>query len=107
MSEPGKFTAQVLPGFSPPGDLPDFNPETREIWSRNYISRWMTGEINADPRVVGPNRTPLQQFFNGTVTPFDNSKQIPVTWNAFPKLVCAHSALHDMLICHAGQRQIQ
>lgn len=78
----------TLPAFSPPANLDDLTPENREIWSQNYISYWMTGEINADPKVVSPNRTKLSQFFNGTVTPYDTT-QTPavVSWNAFPKLV--------------------
>jgi hypothetical protein len=79
----------VLPAHSPPGNLPDMSPEVRAMWSKDYISHWMNGEIDADQTVVIPGRTKLKQFFNGTVTPFDQSQTpVDVTWNGFPNLVC-------------------
>ncbi|KAI9655094.1 MAG: hypothetical protein M1821_005577 [Bathelium mastoideum] len=82
------FRTEILPGFSPPGNLDDFTPETRKTWSEQYISYWMNGEITADPNVVSKGRTELKQYFNGTITPFDTT-QTPTTatWNAFPNLV--------------------
>jgi hypothetical protein len=81
---------QTLPDFSPPGDLKEFNAETAKFWSDKCISYWMTGEITADPNVVTAGRTPLKQFFNGTVTAFEQSQQpTAITWDAFPKLVRA------------------
>ncbi|RMZ68436.1 hypothetical protein GMOD_00008138 [Pyrenophora seminiperda CCB06] len=81
-------TTLTLPAFSSPGDLKEFNAETAKFWSDKCISYWMTGEITADPNVVS-GRTPLQQFFNGTVTAYDQSQQpTAITWDAFPKLVC-------------------
>lgn len=73
--------------FSPPGNLPELTKEHRELWSKNYISYWIDGEISADQQVA-PGRTPLYQFFNGTKTPYDRSKgPAIVTWPAFPKKV--------------------
>jgi hypothetical protein len=78
----------TLPDFSPPANLPEFSADTRKIWSSDYISYWMTGEINADGNVVGPGRTKLKQYFNGTATAYDTQQSgQAVTWNAFPKLV--------------------
>ena len=80
---------RVLPEFHPPANLDDMTPEVQKIWSEKYISYWMTGEIEADEHVTVPGRTPLAQYFNGTVTAFDQSQKVtPVTWNAFPNLVC-------------------
>lgn len=79
----------TLPDYDPPGNLPDMNPQTRKVWSQQ-IKGWMDDEINPDPqerKVTG--RTPLKQYFDGTVTAFDRSQQpVTVPWNAFPKLVC-------------------
>lgn len=81
-SEPSK-----LPQFSPPGNLGDLNDHHKTLWSKNYISYWIDGEISADPKVA-PDRKPLEQFFNGTKTPFDrNAKPATITWTAFPKKV--------------------
>jgi hypothetical protein len=48
----------------------------------------MTGEIDANPKVVSPNWTKLSQFFNGTITAYDTT-QTPavVSWTALRKLV--------------------
>ncbi|GME26684.1 putative alpha-galactosidase B [Neofusicoccum parvum] len=82
------FKAETLPYFSPPGNLSELTEENRELWSKQFISYWMDGEISADPSIVSPGRTPLSQFFNGTVDPFDTTQRPQaVTWNAFPKLV--------------------
>lgn len=89
-----KFSTETLPAFNPPGNLPDFDQATRALWSSNYISYWMTAEINADPAVVSRNRTKLQQFFNGTIVPFDNTQPTAATWSAFPKLVWQLFAYH-------------
>ncbi|KAE8399527.1 hypothetical protein BDV37DRAFT_287549 [Aspergillus pseudonomiae] len=72
----------------PPGNLSDLTGDNKDKWSKDYISHWMQGEIKADPRVVGAGRTPLTQFFDGTVTPFNQQdKPLPVEWNAFPNLI--------------------
>lgn len=78
----------VLPRHEPPGNLPDLTEANKEKWSKDYISTWMQGEIDADPNVVGKDRTELTQFFDGTKTPF-NQDDPPATveWNAFPNLV--------------------
>jgi hypothetical protein len=74
----------TLPEFSPPANLNDLTAENQKIWSDNYISQWMNDEIAGNE----PGRTPLSQFFNGTVTAYDTS-QTPaaITWTAFPNLV--------------------
>ena len=83
------FHTSTLPDFDPPGNLPDLNAETRQVWSNKFISYWMTGEIEANTDVTIQKRTPLQQYFNGTIVPFDTTqKPNPVTWTAFPKRVC-------------------
>lgn len=78
-------------GCNPPGNLPDLTPENRKLWCKNYISKWMTGEINADSDVVSPGRTKLTQFFNACEQPGDY-ETAAVTWVAFPKLVCYQSS---------------
>ena len=83
--------------FDPPGypDVDDgLTPEQRLGWSEQ-ISGWMDLEIkavhpNGDPLdgPFGTNRTPLTQFFNGTVTAFEtNQKPVSITWIGFPNLV--------------------
>lgn len=91
----------VLSAFDPPGypSVDDkLTPEQRKAWS-DTISDWMTLEIEAKSRdkngklrpLAGPNgtnRTPLPQFFNGRVTPFNTGQNpIPITWIGFPNLV--------------------
>ena len=89
---------RVLPEFHPPANLDDMTPEVQKIWSEKYISYWMTGEIEADKDVTIPGRTPLSQYFNGTVTAFDWSQKVtPVTWNAFPNLVSCVFAILTLL----------
>ncbi|KNG87654.1 hypothetical protein ANOM_004148 [Aspergillus nomiae NRRL 13137] len=62
----------------PPGNLSDLTGDSKDKWSKGYICHWMQGEIKADPRVVGAGRTPLTQFFDGTVTPFNQQdKPLP------------------------------
>jgi hypothetical protein len=59
----------------------------------------MNGEIDAKPEVVSPGRTKLQQFFNGTVTPYDQSqKPVDVTWRGFPNLVRLLITLQSVLV---------
>ena len=77
--------------------------EQTGAWSQ-IISDWMTEEIAAkrrkpdgtyedlpgpkNPGCDGKPRTPLKQFFNGRVTPFDvDQKPTPITWIGFPRLV--------------------
>jgi hypothetical protein len=73
-------------GCNPPGNLADLTDENKKLWCKNYISRWMTGEIEADPDVVDAGRTKLTQFFNICENPGDYAKA-DVTWVAFPRLV--------------------
>ncbi|KAI9370724.1 hypothetical protein BJX61DRAFT_544354 [Aspergillus egyptiacus] len=78
----------TLKRHEPPGHLDDLTEANKDIWSKDYISYWMQGEIKADPNVVSKGRTPLTQFFDGTVTPFNQEqKPTPVKWNAFPNLI--------------------
>lgn len=88
MTRGGGEKTTTLPIFSPPGHLDEFTDETAKFWSEQCISRWITGEIKADSTIVEPGRKPLEQFFNGTVTAYDQ-EQTPatVTWTAFPKRV--------------------
>lgn len=82
----------VLKRHEPPGNLPDLTEPNKEKWSKEFISTWMQGEIDAVPNIVGKGRTPLPQFFDGTKTPF-NQGDSPKTveWNAFPKVVSSNS----------------
>lgn len=99
---PSKITVTTLSAFDPPGyPLVDdkLDEQQKATWS-NMISDLMTLEIEAEYRddkgklhpLPGPNhtiRTPLTQFFNGSVTPFDiDQKPIHITWNGFPNIVC-------------------
>ncbi|KAJ5312238.1 hypothetical protein N7508_003068 [Penicillium antarcticum] len=81
-------TNSVLKRHAPPGNLSDLTEANKEKWSKDFISTWMQGEIDADPNVVGRGRTPLKQFFDGVKTPF-NQGDTPkaVEWNAFPKVI--------------------
>lgn len=76
--------------FSPPGNLPDLTPDNRTLWSKNFISQWMSDEIAGnvtDP--YGQPRTPLAQFFNPQFTSYDVG-QAParIQWTAFPHKAC-------------------
>jgi len=79
----------TLKRFSPPGNLKDLNEENLQIWSDKNIGKWTDDEIAG--RVPGPcntDRTPLSQYFNPTITPFNQGqKPVTVTWNAFPNQV--------------------
>ncbi|KAK1750174.1 hypothetical protein QBC47DRAFT_126078 [Echria macrotheca] len=88
---------QKLKEFDPPGfpDVDDgLTPEQRQGWS-DQISSLMNLEIAAKDSdgnpLPGPdntNRTPLTQFFNGTVTAFEtDQKPVAITWIGFPNLV--------------------
>jgi hypothetical protein len=81
--------AETLPTFRPPGDLPELNAQSRQLWSKNFISKWMDDEIAGnvdDPFVV--KRDPLTQFFNGTITAYDVQQEpIAIQWKAFPHSV--------------------
>ncbi|KAJ6078670.1 hypothetical protein N7467_008423 [Penicillium canescens] len=78
----------VLKRHEPPGNLPDLTEPNKEKWSKEFISTWMQGEIDADPKIVGKGRTPLTQFFDGTKTPFNQGDSPKaVEWNAFPKVI--------------------
>lgn len=94
---PGNFTAQVLPELNPPG-WPYVNDGLsagqKEAWSQE-VSSWMETERtakNPDGTTLtgGSNviRTPLTQFFNGTVTPYNTEQPPqPISWIGFPGLV--------------------
>ncbi|KAJ4320191.1 hypothetical protein N0V84_005976 [Fusarium piperis] len=102
MSE--NFTSQTLTSFDPPGfPVQDdkLTDKQKQQWS-DTVSFWMDQEINAgytdDQGVFQPlqagkqgaefNRTPLTQFFNGRVTPFDVSQEATsIEWKGFPRLV--------------------
>ena len=88
---------KTLEAYSPPGNLSDLTAHNQELWSKRCIARWIQSEIkavdpetNKKPPVQAGEfiRTPLSQFFDGTVTPFDHD-QTPATikWKAFPNLV--------------------
>ena len=74
----------TLPDFAPPGNLNELTSENKQTWSSQYISKWMNDEIAGN----NPGRSPLSQFFNGTVTPFDVSQSpARIQWIAFPNKV--------------------
>ncbi|KAF9880613.1 hypothetical protein CkaCkLH20_01655 [Colletotrichum karsti] len=98
----GDFKISTIPVYNPPGfpfQDDHLDAQQRTAWS-NTISEWITNEIDAQyrdddgnlQRLPGPCdgtfRTKLQQFFNGTVTPF-NTGQKPalIDWIGFPKLI--------------------
>lgn len=94
---PGNVTAQVLPELNPPGwpYVDDgLSAENKAAWSRE-VSSWMETEITAKnpdgtPLTGGSNvlRTPLTQFFNGTVTAYDTSQPPQtISWIGFPGLI--------------------
>ena len=89
--------AETLKQFDPPGFpyVDDLLPQNKPIWSNKRVSDWMQQEITAKnddgTPLQGPNgidRTPLDQFFNGTITPYETG-QTPaaIHWTAFPKKV--------------------
>ncbi|KAK3985451.1 hypothetical protein QBC44DRAFT_250420 [Cladorrhinum sp. PSN332] len=91
------FQESTLSEFDPPG-FPyvddNLTPAQKLNWSKQ-VSEWMNTEITAkqpdgEP-LPGPddtNRTPLPQFFNGTVTAFDvNQDPLQITWTGFPNIV--------------------
>ena len=90
----------TLAEFDPPG-YPyvndGLNQQERQAWSAQ-VSSWMNTELTAKypdgtPLTGGDDvlRTPLQQFFNGTITPYDvKQKPVAITWIGFPKLVGLH-----------------
>ncbi|UPK94032.1 hypothetical protein LCI18_004967 [Fusarium solani-melongenae] len=99
------FTAETITSFDPPGfPIQDdkLTDQQKQEWS-DTISSWMNEEINAgytdEDNVFHPlqaatkkgavfNRTPLAQFFNGRLTPFNVSqKPTPISWSGFPRLV--------------------
>ncbi|KAM6519209.1 hypothetical protein FALCPG4_012856 [Fusarium falciforme] len=102
MSE--NFTSQTIASFDPPGfPVQDdkLTEKQKQEWS-DTISFWINQEINAgytdedgvfQPLQAGKegaifNRTPLTQFFNGRLTPFNVSqKPTAITWSGFPRLV--------------------
>lgn len=88
---------KTLEVYSPPGNLSDLTTDNQKQWSKSYIAHWIQSEIKAvDPDTDKPPlyggggiiRTPLSQFFDGTVTPFDvDQTPATITWIAFPNLV--------------------
>lgn len=89
------FKATKLTQFNPPGNLQDLTPANQKKWSEDKISGWMNLEIsakypNGDPLIGGDNvvRSPLQAFFNGTVTAYDQgAATVSIPWTAFPNRV--------------------
>ena len=95
---------RTLSAYSPPANLSDLTDENKQRWSEQNIAHWIQSEIDAiDPDtgepLTGPDnipRTPLSQFFNGTVTAFDvDQAASPIHWKAFPNLVCATHGKRD------------
>ena len=93
----GNFQESTLAEFDPPAyPYVDDNltPAQKLDWSKQ-ISEWMNTEITAKQpdgsSLPGPgdtDRTPLPQFFNGTVTAFDvNQDPLEITWTGFPNIV--------------------
>ncbi|KAK4141062.1 uncharacterized protein C8A04DRAFT_39391 [Dichotomopilus funicola] len=95
---PQDVTPERLPAFNPPG-WPfvddNLNAKQKAAWSKQ-VSTWMQSQITAkDPDDGSPLtggggvlRTPLKQFFNGTVTPYITTQPpTTVSWNAFPGLI--------------------
>ena len=89
---------RTLSTYSPPAKLSDLTDENKKLWSEHNIAHWIQSEIDAiDPdtgkALTGPDnipRTPLSQFFNGTVTAYDvDQAATPIEWIAFPNLVRA------------------
>jgi hypothetical protein len=95
---PGKAKIQVLPELDPPGwpYVDDHLSVGQKVEWSQLVSSWMNSEITAknddgSPLTGGGGviRTPLTQFFNGTVTPYDTEQGAQrVTWIGFPGLVC-------------------
>ena len=88
---------KTLDIYSPPGNLSDLSTDNQKQWSESYIAHWIQSEIKAvdpdtdEPPLYGGGgiiRTPLSQFFDGTVTPFDvDQTPATITWIGFPNLV--------------------
>ncbi|KAF2225803.1 hypothetical protein BDZ85DRAFT_294246 [Elsinoe ampelina] len=87
---------ETLAEFDPPGypSVDDgLTADQRATWSTDYIADWMNTEITAknddgSPLLGGDNvvRTPLPQFFNGTVTAYDvDQTPVVITWIGFPR----------------------
>ncbi len=76
--------AATIAEFSAPGNIDELTPANRSLWSREFISRWMNDEIEGNH----PGRTPLTQFFNGTVTAYEVGQAgVNIVWNGFPNRV--------------------
>lgn len=91
-------SVRKLSAYSPPANLSDLTDNNKQLWSEHNIAHWIQSEIDAiDPAtgkaLTGPDnipRTPLSQFFNGTVTAYDvDQAATPIDWKAFPNLVRA------------------
>ena len=91
-------SVRTLTAYSPPANLSDLTDNNKQLWSEQNIAHWIQSEIDAkDPDtgepLAGPDnipRTPLSQFFNGTVTAYDvDQAPIVIDWKAFPNLVSA------------------
>ncbi|KIW87786.1 uncharacterized protein Z519_11760 [Cladophialophora bantiana CBS 173.52] len=75
--------AETLPSFSSPGNVDDLSPQNRAGWSA-LMSGWIDLEIQ---RGTGSG-SPLTQFFNGTVTAYNqNQAGATITWTGFPNKV--------------------
>lgn len=93
------MTSSKLPRFSPPGNLDDLTEENKNEWSSKYISQWINDEIEGNVA----DREPLPQFFNGTVTPYDQSqKPLEISWNAFPAKVPQPTSSLQLILAKAA-----
>ena len=80
----------TIPTFSPPANLQELSTENQSVWSKDYISTWMNQEIAGQES----GRSPLSQFFNGTITAYNVTQQASrVTWIGFPNRVSSSQIL--------------
>lgn len=89
-----KLARHNPPGYPLVDDLTEAN---KGKWSQDYISGWMSSEIEDGPRICKNEKKTqkLTQFFDGTVTPF-NTGQAGVDigpWEGFPGRVRAWKRL--------------
>lgn len=84
--------ASTITEFSAPGKINELTPANRSIWSREFISQWMNDEIEGNH----PGRTPLTQFFNGTVQPYEVGQAgVNIVWNGFPNRIAMQFGNND------------
>ena len=88
--------ASVIAEFSPPGNIDELTVENKSLWSRDCISKWMDDEIAGN---VSDERTPLSQFFNGTLTAYDiDQAGVDIAWVGFPNRVYRYGFVHSILL---------